>query len=106
VKSKNLDKSAEKLKEYFKHTDRSEAELVTLVAMQLRSSIMEVVFWARNEEKIGEGLFEYCDPYEEADSLIGKLRLFGFLPPNKCPEIEKSAQPGGGMGEGKGGDRG
>jgi hypothetical protein len=73
-------RTAEELQTYLKSTPYKEKILVTLIADELRNFGMEQIIWARNEDACGLGLFEYADPYEEADRIISKLRLFGFLP--------------------------
>ncbi len=80
LKVPKKDKTAGELTTYFEDTPNKEKLLVTLVAMELRNFGMEQIIWARNEEGIGLGLFEYACPYEEADRLIAKLRMFGFMP--------------------------
>lgn len=82
-------KSAKELRQYYQHTPEREKWLHILVAMELRNFGFEQIVWARNEDTSGLGMFDYCDPYEGAASLIEKLRIFGFLPPD--PE-EESAQ--------------
>ena len=74
------EKSGKELDKWFCETPELERQLVTLVAMQLRNFALEQIIWARNEDASGYGLFDTCDPYEEADNLIRKLRVFGFLP--------------------------
>lgn len=90
MKVPKKDKTGKELRDYFEDTPDKEKLLVTLVAMELRNFGMEQIIWARNEEAIGLGLFEYADPYEEADRLIAKLRMFGFMPglPNPSEETK------------------
>ncbi len=80
MSSSNKEKTAEEVRTYYAETPIDERRMLTLVSMCLRSYALEIVFWARNEDKIGQGLFEYCEPYEEADRILEKLRAFGYLP--------------------------
>lgn len=72
-------RTAAELKQWFAHTPARETLLTVLIADQLRNFGMEQIIWARTEEQNGLGLFEYADPFEEADRIISRLRMFGFL---------------------------
>jgi muconolactone delta-isomerase len=72
-------RTAAELKKWFSETPHREQLLTTIIADQLRTFGMEQIIWARTEEQNGLGLFEYADPFEEAESIINRLRMFGFL---------------------------
>ena len=92
-------KTAKELKKWFGETPHREQLLVTLIADQLRNFAFEQIIWARNQEASGLGLFDYADPHEEADRIILRLRMFGFLPeceptPNAAPEEPAKKESG------------
>lgn len=64
-------------------TEKDGHRLNRLVAMHLRQFSLECVFWERDNDSSKAGLFEICDAYDEADSLVATLQLFGFIPEQK-----------------------
>lgn len=80
--SKN-EKNAKELRAYFADTDADEKRMLTLVSMCLRNFALEIAHWGRNEEQTNIGLFDVVDSYEEAERILEKLRMFGYLPERK-----------------------
>lgn len=66
-------------------TEKDGHRLNRLIAMHLRLFVLEGIFWERQQDDAKAGLFDVCDSYEEADSVVATLQLFGFVPEQEEP---------------------
>lgn len=60
-------------------SERDDKILNHLIATHLRQFAMECTFWERDKDDTKPGLFEVCDPYDQAEHLIATLQLYGFI---------------------------
>jgi hypothetical protein len=73
-----------KVETFYKDIPTDEARLHRLVTLRIRNAITVLAYYNKGEKE-DSGLFDIVHPEEEADLLIGDLRLFGFLPPPERP---------------------